>query len=65
MTLKQLARILPGFVTMLVHSDNGGWHLSAGELLGRADFDKAQVVRAIPFTPYTMEVYVQFKEETK
>lgn len=64
MTLKQLATLLPGYVTLYVHSDTEGWTCSVGAVLCMDDLNKAVVVRAIPLAPYTMEIYIEFKEET-
>lgn len=63
MTLRELARILPGYVNLLFHTDNKGWNMSAGVVVSNEDLPEAYVVQAIPIAPYTMDVSITIKEE--
>lgn len=61
MTLKQLARIIPGYVALNVHGDESGWSVSAGVAASTEKYDHMIVVCAVPLAPYVMEITI--KEE--
>lgn len=65
MTLKQLAEILPGYVTLLFHTETEGWNMSAGMVAADKDLPEAYVISAVPIAPYKMEVSIRFKEVTE
>lgn len=64
MTLKQLAGILPGYVTLNFHTTAECWSMSAGMVAADRDLPEAYVISATPIAPYTMEVSIKFKEVT-
>lgn len=64
MTLKQLANVLPGYVTLLFHTKDEGWSMSAGMVAADEDLPEAYVISAVPIAPYTMEVSIKFEEVT-
>ena len=61
MSLKQLAGVIPGYVTLHIHSDTSGWSTNAGLACHIDEYDKLTVVSAIPLAPYVMEITI--KEE--
>lgn len=65
MTLKQLASILPGYVTLYIHSDNQGLRIPAGMVKNHKDLSEATVTRAIPMESYSMEVSIEQKEGSR
>lgn len=64
MTLRQLANILPGYVTLMFHTDKEGWNMTAGMVAADEDLPEAYVISAVPLAPYTMEVSIRFEEVT-
>lgn len=66
MTLKELASIIPGYVTLQVHTEGEWWvGLPAASYASGKYPAEATVVNANPFAPYTMEVSIKFEEEHK
>lgn len=66
MKLKELARILPGYVTLNIHTKEECWPgMPAGMAFLEEDFENALVINANPYGPYIMEVYIKFEEESK
>ena len=63
MTLKELASVLPGFVTLLIHTSDKSWNIPAGWVTTLPDLQGAVVVQAQPLAAYTMEVSINIKEE--
>lgn len=64
MTLKDLASVIPGYVTLYVHTRSECWRGSPAESYALGEHPAgATVVNATPLAPYTMEVSVEFKEE--
>lgn len=59
MSLKQLAGVIPGYVTLHVHTDNSGWSTNAGLASHKDEYDNLTVVSAVPLAPYVMEVTVK------
>lgn len=60
MILLELAKVLPGFVTLYIHSEDHAWKFSAGELIKYSKTLKtATVIKAVPLSPYTMEIAVK------
>ena len=66
MSLLELAKILPGYVTLHIHTDSERWVGIPAGLVAAGEFPAgAIVVKATPFAPYTMEVSIKFEEEFK
>lgn len=66
MKLRELAEILPGYVTLNIHTEKECWpSMPAGLALMEEAFEQAFVVKANPYGPYTMEVSIKFEEESK
>ena len=66
MRLVELAGILPGYVTMNVHTKEEAWpSMPAGMVLSEECFENAVVINANPYGAYTMEVLIKFEEESK
>lgn len=67
MSLLELAKILPGYVTLHIHTDSERWvGMPAGLVAAGEEIPAgAVVVKATPFAPYTMEVSIKFEEESK
>lgn len=64
MTLRELANVLPGYVTLLFHTKTESWNMSAGMVAADKDMPKAHVISATPIAPYKMEVSIKFEEVT-
>lgn len=64
MTLKDLANVLPGYVTLLFHTETESWNLPVGIVAADKDLPEAYVISAVPLAPYTMEVFIKFEEVT-
>lgn len=62
MSLRQLAAVIPGYVTMCVHTKDEGWELSAALLSSDKDFPEADVITATPIGAYRMEISIKFRE---
>ena len=62
MTLKDLANVLPGYVTLMFHTDEEVWNMSAGMVANDENLPEAYVIQANPIAPYKMEVSIKFKE---
>lgn len=65
MTLRQLAALLPGYVTLAFHTDTLGWSMTAGEVAADKSLPEAVVVSAVPLAAYFMEVHIKIKEVTE
>ena len=66
MTLKQLAGILPGYVTLNIHTKEECWPgMPAGMAILGDTFENAIVINANPYGAYIMEVFIKFEEEFK
>lgn len=66
MKFTELASILPGYVTLNIHTKEEGWPgMSAGRALLEEDFENAIIINANPYGAYTMEVFIKFEEESK
>lgn len=64
MTLVELAKVLPGYVIMQVHTETDRWHgMPAGSVAAGRFPHQAEVVNMNPFAPYIVEVLVKIKEE--
>lgn len=64
MTLVELAKALPGYVTMQIHTQTERWHgMPAGSVAAGRFPHQAEVVNLNPFAPYTVEVLIEVKEE--
>ena len=62
----ELASILPGYVTLNIHTQEECWPgISAGMALLDETFENAIVINANPYGAYTMEVFIKFEEESK
>lgn len=64
MTLRELANVLPGYVTLLFHTKTESWNMSAGMVAADKDMPEAYVISAVPIAPYKMEVSIKFEEVT-
>lgn len=64
MTLRDLANVLPGYVTLAFHTQTEGWNMTAGMVAADEDLPEAYVISAVPLAPYMMEVSIKFKEVT-
>lgn len=64
MTLRELANVLPGYVTLLFHTKTECWNMSAGMVAADKDMPEAHVISATPIAPYKMEVSIKFEEVT-
>lgn len=64
MTLRELANVLPGYVTLMFHTKTESWIMSAGMVAADKDMPEAYVISAIPIAPYKMEVSIKFEEVT-
>lgn len=62
MTLQQLAALLPGYVTLAIHTDTEGCSMTAGMVSVDKSLSGAFVVKAVPLAPYFMEVYIKQRE---
>lgn len=66
MTLMELASILPGYVTLNIHTNTKAWTgIPAGMALREEVFENSLVINANPYGAYTMEVFIKFEEESK
>lgn len=66
MKLTELASILPGYVTLNIHTKEECWpSMPAGMALLDETFENALVINANPYGAYTMEVFIKFEEESK
>lgn len=66
MKFAELASILPGYVTLNIHTKEEAWPgMPAGMALSDKTFENAFVVNANPYGAYTMEVFIKFEEESK
>ena len=59
MQLKDFASLLPGYVTLYVHSENQGWRVVAGAVESHKELSTVEVEKAIPLEAYSMEVVVR------
>lgn len=63
MSLKQLADILPGYVTLHIHTNSEAWPGISAAMVSAGDFPGDwQIINASPISPYTMEVSVKYGE---
>lgn len=66
MRFVDLASILPGYVTLNIHTKEEAWPgMSVGMALLDETFESALVINANPYGPYTMELFIKFEEESK
>ena len=66
MKFTELASILPGYVTLNIHTKEECWpSMPAGRALLEEDLENAIVINANPYGVYTMEVLIKFEEESK
>lgn len=66
MKLSELANILPGYVTLNIHTKEDCWpSMPAGMVLLDEILENALVINANPYGAYTMEVFIKFEEESK
>ena len=66
MKLTELASILPGYVTLNIHTKEECWpSMPAGMALLDETFENAIVINANPYGAYNMEVFIKFEEEYK
>ena len=66
MKFTELASILPGYVTLNIHTKEECWPgMPAGMALLDKTFESALVINVNPYGPYTMEVFIKFEEEFK
>lgn len=57
MTLKQLADILPGYVTLHVHTKDEAWPGISAGMVSSGEFPGDwYIINATPIGPYSMEV---------
>ena len=66
MRLVELASILPGYVTLNIHTKEEAWpSMPAGMVFSEEAFENALVITANPYGAYAMEVFIKFEEESK
>lgn len=64
MTLGELVKVLPGYINLYVHNDNEAHSTSAG-MIAYGELADCIIVKAVPISPYSMEVTINNKEESK
>lgn len=66
MTLKELSSVLPGYTTLLVHTEDKCWTGQPAAAYVEAELlSVATVITATPIASYTMEVSIELKEENQ
>lgn len=67
MSLLDLAKILPGYVTLHIHTESEHWvGMPAGLVAAGEEIPAGAIVlKATPFAPYAMEVSIKFEEASK